>query len=242
MVRQFLTGCMMVAVLTACAHAPAGTPSDPLQPVNRVTFKFNQTADRYVMRPVAQTYVNITPAFARKGVTNFFSNLFSPVTIVNDFLQGKFVRGGSDIGRLLLNSTLGLGGLFDVAGTHFGLEKHSEDFGQTLGYWGLGPGWYLVLPLLGPSTVRDAAGRVVDIPLNPLYYVDNKTLVWSLAAVYVISTRALFLSADRFIENALDPYLFVRDAYLQQRRYAIYDGNPPLEPLPPPEDDGGGDN
>ncbi len=238
MIRRRLCGCLVVSLLmllAACAHAPPGEPNDPLESVNRVTFEFNRTADKYAIRPLARGYEKVTPTFVRTGVGNFFDNLFSPVTIVNSFLQGKFERGGAAIGRLLLNTTLGWGGLFDVAQSHFGLEKHSEDFGQTLGYWGVGPGWYLVLPLLGPSTTRDAPSRVADLFLNPLYYAGDNRVVWSLAALHVVNTRALLLRADRFIEEALDPYLFVRDAYLQRRRYQVYDGNPPPVPLEAPD-------
>ena len=228
--RSFLVGaCIVVAVLLAgCATEQPGQADDPLQPVNRVTFQINQKADHYVIRPLAQGYQKVTPQFVRNRVTNFFDNLFYPQTIVNDFLQAKFVRGGKDIGRLVVNSTFGILGLFDVA-KYWGMPKHDEDFGQTLGYWGVQPGWYLVLPLLGPSDVRDGVGMAVDLPLNPLLYVNNSTVSWSLFGLDAVNTRAMLLKADQFIQNALDPYLFVRDAYLQHRRSQIYDGNPPPE-------------
>lgn len=254
--------CVMSTLLMAgCATERPGQADDPLQPLNRVTFKFNEKADQYLMRPIARGYVKVTPRFVRTGVTNFFSNLFYPTTIVNDFLQAKFVRGGKDIGRFVVNSTVGILGFFDVA-KYWGMPKHDEDFGQTLGYWGVQPGWYLVLPLLGPSDVRDGIGRAVDLPLNPLYYPSNSTLTWSAFGVDAVNTRAMLLKADQFVQNALDPYLFVRDAYLQHRRSLIYDGNPPPElpqlppsgngsssqggsgnaALPPPPSSGGGAN
>lgn len=230
-----------VAWLTGCAHAPADRPSDPLEPVNRVTFQFNRTVDRYVIRPVAEGYVRITPNFVNTGVTNFFDNLFYPITIVNGFLQGKVQQGVSDTGRFLVNTTLGVAGVFDVA-SRFGLGQHDEDFGQTLGYWGVPTGWYLVLPFLGPSSGRDFAGSVADTPLSPLYYVDDDAVAWSLRGLFIIDTRARLLSTDRLIANALDPYLFVRDAYFQRREYLVYDGNPPQEQylMPPLEEASGG--
>lgn len=238
--RSLLVGlCLLAAVLAGCASEPAGQADDPLQPVNRVTFQFNQKADHYVIRPIAQGYEKATPQFVRTGVTNFFNNLFYPQTIVNDFLQAKFERGGKDIGRLVVNSTFGILGLFDVA-KYWGMPKHDEDFGQTLGYWGVQPGWYLVLPLLGPSDVRDGVGMAVDLPLNPLlFYPNDSTLSWSLFGVDAVNTRAMLLKADQFIQNALDPYLFVRDAYLQHRRSQVYDGNPPPELPQLPGDENG---
>lgn len=230
--------CFVAALLAGCASEPAGQADDPLQPVNRVTFQFNQKADHYVIRPIAQGYQKATPQFVRTGVTNFFNNLFYPQTIVNDFLQAKFERGGKDIGRLLVNSTFGILGVFDVA-KYWGMPKHDEDFGQTLGYWGVQPGWYLVLPLLGPSDVRDGVGMAADLPLDPLFYSNDSTVTWSLFGLYAVNTRAMLLKADQFIQNALDPYLFVRDAYLQHRRSQVYDGNPPPE-LPQMPENGSG--
>ena len=215
-------------VSAGCAHSPTYDPLDPLEPVNRGIYKFNDAADTYVLRPVAKGYVAVTPTFVRTGVTNFFSNLTYPLTIVNQFLQGKPADGFSDVGRFLINSTLGIGGLFDPA-TPLGLEKHDEDFGQTFGTWGVGHCWYLMLPFLGPSTNRDLTGRLFAIPLNPTYYSDESEWILGLSALDIVNTRAMLLNADRLVRNQYDPYVFIRDAYLQRRRAQVYDGNPPRE-------------
>ena len=224
-----LLGLAFAVTLVGCAHSPTYDPSDPLEGVNRGVFAFNMTADKYVVRPVAQGYVAVTPGFVRKGVTNFFANLGYPLTIVNQFLQGKPANGFSDTGRFLVNSTLGIAGLFDPASA-LGLEPHEEDFGQTFGRWGVGQGWYLMLPFLGPSTNRDFTGRLVGTPFNPTIYIDDEPeLVFGLNVLDIINTRALLLSTDRLVRQAYDPYVFVRDAYLQSRRAAVYDGRPPRE-------------
>ncbi len=229
-----LQGCMILAMvlLAGCAHRPADDPADPLEPVNRAVFRFNTKADHYVLRPVAKGYVAVTPDWARQGVSNFFDNLFYPKTIVNDMLQAKFKTGLSDTGRFLSNSVFGIGGVMDV-GTRWGLPRHDEDFGQTLGYWGVGEGWFLMLPLLGPSDNRDLVGYAAGIPLNVTNYLpsDYDWLKLSLAATNLVNQRANRLSSDSLMEAQLDPYLFVRTAYLQRRQALVYDGNPPLEDL-----------
>jgi len=231
---------LLIATLAVagCAHRPADDPADPLEPVNRAVFKFNETADKYALRPVAKVYADITPAPARQGITNFFDNLQEPRNIVNAILQAKFVQAGKNLGRLLLNSTAGLAGFVDVA-TEVGLEKHEEGLGQTLGYWGVGEGWYLMLPLLGPSTNRDLVGFAGDSFVNPSFYLPGRYDVYSISAnaVNLVNTRANFLAADGILQQQFDRYLFVRTAYLQQRWNLIHDGNPPLEgfELPPDE-------
>ncbi|MBB88276.1 MAG: hypothetical protein CMP06_13425 [Xanthomonadales bacterium] len=220
--------CLTVLFAAGCAHSPTYDPLDPLEPVNRGIYKFNDTADTYVLKPVAKGYVAVTPGFVRTGVTNFFGNLTYPLTIVNQFLQGKPADGFSDMGRFLVNSTLGIGGLFDPA-TPLGLSRHDEDFGQTFGKWGVGNGWYLMLPFLGPSTNRDLTGRIVAIPFNPTYYVSDGDVVLGLSALDIVNTRAMLLNADRLVRNQYDPYVFIRDAYLQRRRSQVYDGSPPRE-------------
>ena len=219
-------------MLGACAHRPADDPADPLERVNRVTFGINDKADKYLLRPVAQGYDYVTPSIARRGITNFFDNLGEPRTIINDVLQGKFSQSAGDLGRFLLNTTVGLGGLIDVA-TDSGLEHHDEDFGQTLGYWGIGEGWYLVIPLLGPSDNRDLIGRAGDWPTSPTFYLDgdHDWLAYSLKGVDLINFRANLLSSDSLISQQFDKYLFVRTAYLQRRQALVYDGNPPPEDL-----------
>ena len=230
-----------LCLLSACATLPPDQPADPLESVNRAMFSFNRTADRYVLKPVAKGYKAVVPNIAQRGVVNFFSNLGEPITIVNGLLQGKFVQAGSDTGRFLINSTAGFAGLMDVA-TGAGLEKHDEDFGQTLGYWGVGTGVYLMLPLLGPSNGRDVIGRGVDYFSAPLYYVqqnngDEDEVFYGLTALNLVKLRTQLLSADPLIDGAIDPYIFVRTAYMQNRLNAVYDGAPPRALLYGDDDD-----
>lgn len=217
------------ALLCACAHSPTYDPQDPLEKVNRAVYGFNVTADKYALRPVARVYADYLPSPVRTGVGNFLSNLSYPTVIVNDLLQGKLKQAGRDTGRFLMNSTFGLAGLLDPA-TMVGLTRNDEDFGQTLGKWGVGPGWYLMLPLLGPTTNRDFIGTLGDAVTEPSSYVKVETRVVLLAAD-VIDTRADLLSVDSVLAQQFDPYIFVRSAYLQNRRSLVHDGNPP------PEDD-----
>jgi phospholipid-binding lipoprotein MlaA len=231
---------LLLALLTlgGCATVPGqSTPKDPLQPVNRAIYQFNDAVDRAVLKPVAQGYRFVVPSFARTGVRNFFSNLNDVTVTVNDVLQGKVRQGGHDALRFTLNTTIGLLGFVDVA-TRAGFEKHSEDFGQTLGSWGVGPGPYLVLPLLGPSTLRDTVGIAGDIPTSPYTRFShvsvahrNQTFVLS-----TVSTRESLLDTGALLDDATisgDQYNFVRDAWLQRRQNMVYDGNPP----PDPDDD-----
>jgi phospholipid-binding lipoprotein MlaA len=229
-------GAVVCALLVAgCAHNSPYEPSDPLEPVNRAVYSFNLTADRYVLRPVAVQYDKIVPRPVKTGISNFFDNLFYPRVIVGDLLQGKLVQTARDTGRLLINTTYGIGGVLDPA-TMVGLKKNNEDFGQTLGRWGFGEGWYLMLPLLGPTTNRDLVGRVGDNWTDPLNYTDSVSFVerTGLAAVDIVDKRARLLDYDSVLEQQFDPYVFVRTAYLQRRLDLVYDGNPPLELLEPP--------
>lgn len=227
-----LTG---AALLQGCAHTPPSQPEDPLESINRPIFTFNLTADRYVMRPVARGYRDIVPDFARQGITNFFANLSYPTVIVNDFLQAKFLQGGEDIGHFAINSTVGIGGLINVA-SKIGLPSHHEDFGLTLGDWGIGPGWFLMLPLLGPSDNRDAVGRAADIFTSPTYYLPGRYDLpnYSVQALKIVNMRANMLGTMSLIESQFDPYIFVRTAYLEHRRSMVYGGNPPPESLTSP--------
>jgi phospholipid-binding lipoprotein MlaA len=227
-----LTMLSLALAASACAHRPADDPADPLEPVNRVVFQFNDKADQYVLRPAAKGYDYVAPSLVRRGVTNFFDNLGEPRTIVNDALQGKFLQSAGDLGRFLLNTTVGLGGLIDVA-SDSGLEHHDEDFGQTLGSWGIGEGWYLVIPLLGPSDNRDLVGKAGDWPLSPTFYLDgdHDWLAYSLKGIDLINFRANLLSSDSLVNQQFDKYLFFRTAFLQRRQAMIYDGNPPPEDL-----------
>ena len=215
-----------VGVLGGCATS--GNPKDPLEGVNRAVFAFNEGLDKVVIKPVAQGYEAAVPLPARTGVSNFFSNVGDLFIAVNNLLQGKPGDAVSDIGRLVVNSTVGILGFFDVA-SELGLEKHEEDFGQTLGRWGVGDGPYVVLPFFGPRTLRDTAGLVVDGYADPVYYaIEDVPTRNILYATRIVSTRAQLLPADKVIEEAaLDKYTYIRDAYLQRRRSLIYDGNPP---------------
>lgn len=221
-------GLLLAALLAGgCAHAPAEDPADPLEPVNRAIYGFNETADRYVLRPVAKGYEAAVPDLVQAGIGNFFSNLFYPTTLVNDLLQLKFQMFAQDFSRFVLNTTFGLGGFVDVA-TRGGLPENDEDFGQTLGHWGVGEGWYLMLPLLGPSDNRDLIGRVGDAFTNPVNYGDGEAN-YVLSAVHAVDRRADLLDADRFLAQQLDRYVFVRTIYLQLRQNKVYDGQPPAE-------------
>lgn len=217
-----------LTTLAGCANRPPQEEvADPLEPVNRVVDKFNDKVDRAVLKPTAQVYEKVMPRPARTSVTNFFSNLGEPLVIVNQFLQGKPREGFSDTGRLLVNTTLGVFGLFDPA-SQMGLTKHNEDFGQTFGTWGIGEGWYVVLPMLGPSTVRDTFGRIGDYQFDPLAYHHEIRERNSLIGLRAVDTRANLLSATNVRDTAaLDVYLFTRDAYRQHRWGRIHDGNPP---------------
>jgi phospholipid-binding lipoprotein MlaA len=218
-------------LLAGCAHRPADDPADPLESVNRGMWTFNSKADQYVLKPVAKGYVAVTPSWAREGVTNFFSNLKYPTTIVNDFAQAKFARGMADTARFVVNSIYGVGGLVDV-GTRVGLVKHDEDFGQTLGYWGVGEGWFLMLPLLGPSDNRDLVGLGADIFTNPVHYLPGRYDLPNYLTTYVlyyVNVRANLLPSDSLMESQFDTYLFIRTAYLEHRQALVYDGNPPPE-------------
>lgn len=219
-----------LASLSGCASTPAAyDEGDPWEPFNRAMYAFNDDLDKKLLQPIARGYNTIMPGFANKGVTNFFGNIDDVVTVANDVLQFKFQQAVGDGIRVLWNSTFGIAGLIDVS-TPMGYPKHEEDFGQTLGRWGVGPGPYVVWPFLGPSTLRDTAGRATDaIAFDPLFWLDSSTVFWSLYALDVVDTRADLLAATRVLEEAaLDPYIFVRDAYLQRRQNLVYDGNPPL--------------
>ncbi|HEY3859305.1 MAG TPA: VacJ family lipoprotein [Gammaproteobacteria bacterium] len=199
---------------------------DPWEGFNRKVYAFNDTLDKDVARPVAKTYVRAMPAPARDGIHNVVTNLDEPITVVNDALQGKLTQTLQDLGRFVINSTVGILGWFDVA-IHVGLPHHDEDLGQTLAVWGVPSGPYLVLPVLGPSTVRDTGGRVGDIYADPPR--DALPPRWRNAEYVVdaLDTRVSLMQTNGALDSAYDPYAFMRDAYIQNRRYKIYDGNPP---------------
>lgn len=195
---------------------------DPLESWNRKVFAFNDWADHYVMRPVATGYTRVTPDPVERGISRMFSNLGEVSNVVNALLQGKFSYAASSTGRFLVNSTVGLAGFFDVA-SHMELAKSDgEDFGQTLGHWGVPSGPYLVLPLLGSSTLRDAPALAVDLHTNPAYYIEDNAVRLGVAGLWAISSRADLLAAESLVSG--DRYLFIRDVYLQRREYLVRDG------------------
>jgi phospholipid-binding lipoprotein MlaA len=221
-----LTACL--AWLSACATLPKDAPRSPRDPwerMNRGTYKFNDALDRAIVKPVAKGYAKVTPQPVRTGVTNFFDNLETPITMVNDLLQWQIKAFFNDSARLVLNTTLGIGGLLDPA-THAGLDKNDRDFGQTLGKWGLRSGPYVVLPVLGPSDVRDAVGRAADDFANPRHYLSNNWASWAMWGVRGIDTRSRLLYTDTIVQSAYDPYAFIRNAYLQHRDFKVSGGQP----------------
>lgn len=227
--------CVAGLVLAGCATAPGADPRDPWEPMNRSIFQFNENVDDAVLKPAAVAYKTVTPRLARAGVTNFFNNLGDAWSMFNNVLQAKPRAAVESYFRILVNTFLGLGGVLDVA-TDIGIEPHPEDFGQTLGLWGIPTGPYLVLPFFGPSTLRDAAATPADTFGYPVTLVNPVSLRNSLAALNAVDKRANYLRAgDLLEESALDRYVFSRDVFLQKRRNDIYDGSPPPEDEPPEE-------
>ena len=222
--------CVLSGLFAAgCASTHVTTdPKDPFEGYNRVVYSFNQHFDDAVAKPVAKTYKKITPVWVDAGITNFFSNLGDVIIVANDLLQLKLIQTTTDTARLFFNTTIGVFGFIDVA-SHMDLPKHNEDFGQTLGYWGVPPGPYFVLPFLGPSTIRDTVGLGTDyFEFDPVFHKATSAARNSMYVVDFIDTRADLLSASRLLKAAaLDPYTYTREAYFQRRRYYIYDGNPP---------------
>lgn len=220
---------LLPVLLCACAHTPPDDPADPLERYNRVVYGFNEKLDGYIAQPVARGYVAVLPEEIRQGVSNFFDNVTYPTVVINDLLQGKFAQGARDTGRFLFNTTVGLGGILDPA-TRIGLDANDEDFGQTLGAWGVGPGWFLMLPVLGPSSNRDFSGQLLNGTTNPLTYTDHQYR-YPLYALEAVNSRANLLGIESVLAQQFDRYAFVRGAYLQRRLSLVYDGEPPLEAL-----------
>lgn len=217
----------LVLAITLAGCASTGDPRDPFEKFNRDMFAFNDALDRDLIKPAARTYRDLLPQPAQNGIRNFFSNLNDVIVFVNDVLQLKWHHAVNDLGRIMANTTVGFLGFVDVASEN-GVPKRDEDFGQTLGYWGVPAGPYIVLPLFGPSTGRDTVGLVGDLYTSPLFWSDETVLNWSLATLRVIQVRADLLDAESVLEKAaVDRYVFVRDAFLQRREYQIHDGNPP---------------
>jgi phospholipid-binding lipoprotein MlaA len=229
---QILTLGLMTLLFVGCASIPEGQPpskKDPWELANRNVFTFNERADKYFVKPLTQVYEFILPEFIRNRISNVFANIGDVYTAVHQLLQGKPKTALDDLTRVIINTTLGVGGIFDVA-TDAGLEKHQEDFGQTFGVWGAKPGPYVVLPLLGPSSVRDTAGWFFDLQTDILLNdIDNIPVRNTITGLRIIDQRSKYLSASSLLEEAaFDKYTFVRDAFLQRRLNRIYDGNPPL--------------
>ena len=225
---------VVVLLLQACATVSSPDRRDPLESVNRSVFTFNDTLDRVLMKPVAMVYQDVTPSWMRKGVTNFFNNLEDVWSIVNNALQLRGKDTGDSIARVMVNSTVGLLGLVDVA-SDLNVERHTSNFGLTLGRWGMHPGPYLVLPLLGPSTLRDTAALSVDWKGSVVSNVEDSATRVGLTATNIVNLRATYLGAGNIVEGAaLDKYSFVREAYLQRRRSQVFDGDPPEEEAPGP--------
>jgi phospholipid-binding lipoprotein MlaA len=233
--------CLLFALLLALAGCTTtsgpNNPQDPFENANRSIYKFNTSIDKAVLKPVAQGYRAAFPQFVRSGVNNFFGNLGQVTVIANSLFQAKFRQAGESTGRLVINTTVGVLGLIDVA-TAWGVAKYNEDFGQTLGYWGARPGPYVMLPFLGPSTVRDGLGQwLVDSNFGYFGYVNDLPARYGAFALDTINTRANLLEAEKVLdEAALDPYSFLRDAYLQRRERLVYDGNPPQKKLEDEDD------
>jgi phospholipid-binding lipoprotein MlaA len=220
----------VVLAMTGCATTnQTADVNDPLEGYNRAMYKFNDVVDSAVIKPVSKGYDAVVPDPISRGVSNFFSNLNDVTVIINDLLQGKFEQAFQDTHRFVLNSTVGVAGIFDVASLS-GLDKNDEDFGQTLGAWGVEPGAYVVLPFFGPRTVRDTVGLVGDYYSDPVTYVEGPGARNAFIGTRVVDTRAGLLKAEKVLdEAAIDEYAYVRDAYLQRRLNLVYDGNPPEE-------------
>lgn len=226
--------CVVFLVLmlsfTGCSAIPADqrVDSDPWESMNRPLFSANRAVDKVTTKPLAKGYRAIFPGPIRTGISNFFRNLTTPRSLINNFLQGKPRRGFSETGRFLINSTIGIGGLIDVA-THAGMQEYREDFGQTAAVWGIPDGPYVMLPLLGPQTLRDAILLPIDIIATPLYQYDNSSVRDKLYILRLIELRYRLLVTDKSLDKSPDPYVTTRLSYLQNREYEIYDGDPPID-------------
>lgn len=235
----------VLILLAACASAPPDYTTqvkDPWQNLNRITYAFNDKLDKAVARPVAKQYVRAVPLPARNGIHNILSNLGEPVTIVNDLLQGQIRQTFKDTTRFLVNTTVGVAGWFDVA-KHLSLPQHDADLGETLAHWGVPAGPYVVIPLLGPSDLRDGLSLYPDYYANPIKNHMQVRYRNAGTVTNAVDTRAGLLSLDSTIDSAFDPYSFVRDAWIQHRRFQLYNGNPPSQfpdypDLPPDDSDG----
>ena len=232
--RHILVSVLLIAISQVAGCATTATPADeqarseadPWEPMNRTVYRVNTVVDNATLKPVAKGYKKVLPTPVRRGIANFFANLLTPRSAINNFLQGKMSRGFDDIARFFFNSSIGIGGIFDVASAG-GLETYDETFSQTLAVWGVPQGPYLMLPLLGPKSLLDAAALPVDILADPIVHYDNSSVRDRVYALRVIDLRARLLTAGKLLENSQDPYITLRESYLQNRQYDIYDGDPP---------------
>ena len=224
-VTRLVLSSLAIVLLGGCA-ATGQTPSDPYENSNRKVYGFNDAFDRATLKPVSKGYRKVIPRPARSGVTNFFDNLVTPRSSLNNFLQGKPGKGFSELARFIVNSSVGVGGLIDVA-SRTDIPRHYEDFSQTFAVWGLDSGPYIYLPFLGPHTLSDVLARPLDAAADPLNYYTVTSYKDKLRVLSIIDIRARLLAAEGFIEDSEDPYVAIREAYLQNREYNIYDGNPP---------------
>jgi phospholipid-binding lipoprotein MlaA len=229
--RSVIFIALTVIFFSGCSSIPAAppdqrSPADPWEPLNRQIHGFNTGLDKVTLKPIAKGYQVVIPRFIRTGIGNFSSNLRTPLNIINQFLQGKGKNGLSETGRFLANSTFGLGGLIDVA-TDMGLERKNEDFGETFAVWGVPDGPYVVVPILGPRTLRDAMAIPLNFLADPLFHYDNASVRDKIYFVRLVDVRERLLSADKLLEGSTDSYLTIREAYLQNRHYLIHDGSPP---------------
>jgi len=239
-VRTLIPVLALLLSVGGCASLPTGAKPDPrdrFERVNRGIYVFNVKIDHAVLRPTARAYVKITPRPVRTGVSNFLSNLTYTTTIVNDFLQGQWRHGASDTARLVVNSLFGVAGIFDVA-TPSGLDRNYADFGQTMGKWGVHSGPYVMLPFLGPSTVRDAIGLLPDEYTTIRAYIINPYVRWGLFSLDVVDRRVGLLDEDKILDRSYDPYAFLRNVYLQRRDYQVHGDQSPEEQFPDLDDSG----
>ena len=235
MSHRHVSGLLLVVALALAAGCatngpPSGeretNPADPWEPMNRRIHGFNSSLDKYTAKPIAKGYEKVIPEPMRRGVRNFSNNLRGPLHIINNLLQGQAGDGASETGRFLVNSTVGILGLFDVASA-MGMEKHNEDFGQTLAVWGVPDGPFVMIPFAGPQTLRDALAWPLDFLVDPLFHYENASVRDKLYAVRLVDLRARYLPLEELLEDSYDEYVTIREAYLQNRRFQIYDGNPP---------------
>lgn len=223
---------LLVGALGACASnagkPQARSPADPWEPLNRPIKGFNDTLDKFLLKPVAKGYEVVFPSFFRQGVTNFSRNLRTPLVGINNLLQGKGQAATNDLGRFLLNSTFGVAGILDLA-TPAGFDRNDEDFGQTIAVWGVPSGPYVVVPFLGPNTLRDALMIPLNVLADPWFHVQNSSVRDKIYWLRLIDARQRLFTAEKLIKDSPDEYLTIRESFLQRRDYLIHDGNPPVD-------------